>query len=88
MVILSDLEIQEAVDAADFASMVTADDYIYVIARAVESALIKNKLKHVCNLHIETDTGRYIVDRGEHEDIIPAYVFLEVNTFNRIAGRQ
>lgn len=88
MVILSDLEIKEVVDAIDFGTMVTADDYIYVIARAVESALIKNKLKHVCNLHIETDTGRYIVDRCEHEDVIPAYIFLEVNTFNHIAGRK
>jgi hypothetical protein len=35
---LTDVQIKEAVDAIDFGTMVTADDFIYVIARAVLDA--------------------------------------------------
>lgn len=36
---LLDSQIEEALNGADFASMVTADDYMYVCARAVETAV-------------------------------------------------
>lgn len=37
---LTDAEIKEAVDSIDFGIMVTADDYIYVIARAIEQEVL------------------------------------------------
>jgi len=36
---LTDAEISDTANAAPFASMVTADDYIYIIARAIETRL-------------------------------------------------
>jgi hypothetical protein len=38
--LLTDDEIKDACDAIDFGTMVTADDYIYVIARAIEQAVL------------------------------------------------
>lgn len=38
---LTDDEITEAVNSAPFRDMVTADDYIFLIARAVEKAILE-----------------------------------------------
>ncbi|WP_321944665.1 hypothetical protein [Burkholderia cenocepacia] len=37
---LTDDRIKEVVDAIDFGKMVTADDYIYLIARAIEREVL------------------------------------------------
>lgn len=38
---LTDDEITEAVNSAPFKDMVTADDYVFLIARAVEKAILE-----------------------------------------------
>lgn len=51
---LTDERIKDVVDAIDFGSMVTADDFIYVIARAIEQASRRAALEEaatICDDH-------------------------------------
>lgn len=41
--VLTDDQIKEAADMADYSQMVTADDYIYVIARTIEAAMLESE---------------------------------------------